>query len=66
MSRENKLKVLGNKKAKPSGYCFCMDTKILGNFQICISVYLMWALLRTTNFSHNLTLIKRHICTFCQ
>ena len=28
MSRENKLRVLGNKKAKPSGYRFCMDTKI--------------------------------------
>ena len=41
-----------------------------GNFQICISVFLMWALLQTTNFSYNkltvLIIIKRHVCTFCQ
>ena len=39
-----------------------------GNFQICISVFLMWALLQTTNFSYNkltvLIIIKRHVSHF--
>ena len=47
------LRILGNKKVKNSGYCFYMNTNILGNFQICSSVLLVRALLPTTNFSYS-------------
>ena len=47
------MRVLGNKKAKLSGYCFYMNTNIQGNFEICINVFLVWALLRTTKFPYN-------------
>ena len=52
-SRANNLRVLGNKKAKLSGYYFRMNLNIYRNFQISISVLLMLAVLRTTNFSYN-------------
>ena len=52
-SRANNLRALENKKAKLSRHCFCMNTDILGNFEICINIFLMCALLRTTNFSYN-------------
>ena len=53
ISRANNLRILENKKAKLSGCCFRMNTNIWGIFQIYVSVRLMWALLRTTNFSYN-------------
>ena len=34
-------RILRNKSATFSGYSFCMNTNILGNFQICISVPLI-------------------------
>ena len=52
-SQANNLRFLRNKKAKLSGYHFCMNTNIYGNFQTCVSAFLMWALLQTTNFSYN-------------
>ena len=37
-SRTNNSRILRTKNAKFSGYCFYMNTKAQGNFQICISV----------------------------
>ena len=36
--RANNSRILRIKKAKFSGYCFCMNTNIKGDFQICIGV----------------------------
>ena len=41
----NSLRIHADKKAKLSGFCFCMNTNMSGSFQIYISVLLMWALL---------------------
>ena len=37
-SRINNSRIFRIKNANSSGYCFCMSTNILGDFQICISV----------------------------
>ena len=37
-SRANNLRTLRIKNMKFSGYCFCMNTNIYGDFNICISV----------------------------
>ena len=37
-SRANNSRILRIKNAKLSGYCFCMNTNMQGDFQICISV----------------------------
>ena len=40
-SRINNLRIPRVKKTKFSGYCFYMNTKISGDFQICISIPLI-------------------------
>ena len=39
-SRANNLRILRIKNANFLGYCFCKNTNIQGDFQICISVLL--------------------------
>ena len=51
-SRANNSTILRIKNARFSGFCFHMNTNILGDFQICISVPLKFKLL--TKFVHSI------------
>ena len=54
-------RILKNKNAKFSGYYFCMNTNIKGNFQICISVPLSNIILKANcHFAHVSRSLFRH------
>ena len=57
-SRASNSSILRIKKATFSGYCFYMNTNILGDFQICISVPLKLSILPISNHCATFTVAK--------